>query len=146
MSFQKRMAMIFLSAINIMTVAAGVITQLQLALGKDVTSIIPIKTEMTVCQILLLNFTIVVAIMLLISIVTTYLATDIPYSPKEILANCAGIFMIIPVIVFLAAVYNAVKAPVTADKLWLILSGLFYVAANAVNFGCILTVKSDSEN
>lgn len=144
MNSQKRTALIFLTAINIMTFAAGIIAELNIALGKDVTSIIPINTEMTVIQILLLNFVVVIAIMMLISIATAYLVTDVPYSPKEILQNCAGIFMIIPILVFFAAVFNAVNASISADKLWLILSGIFYVLVNAVNIGCILTIKEDA--
>lgn len=138
MNSAKRAAMIFLGTINIMTLAAGVITELTMALGKDVTSIIPITTELTVNQILLLNFSVVIAIMMLISIVTTYLATDVSYSPKEIISNCAGIFMVIPILVFLAAVFNAINASITADKLWIVLSGILYLIVNMVNFGCIL--------
>lgn len=145
MNSAKRAAMIFLGAINIMTLAAGVITELTMALGKDVTSIIPITAELTVNQILLLNFSVVIAIMMLISIVTTYLATDVSYSPKEIISNCAGIFMVIPILVFLAAVFNAINASITADKLWIVLSGIFYLIVNMVNFGCILTIKEDAE-
>lgn len=145
MNSAKRAAMIFLGAINIMTLAAGVITELTMALGKDVTSIIPITAELTVNQILLLNFSVVIAIMMLISIVTTYLATDVAYSPKEIISNCAGIFMVIPILVFLAAVFNAINASITADKLWIVLSGIFYLIVNMVNFGCILTIKEDAE-
>ena len=145
MNSAKRAAMIFLGAINIMTLAAGVITELTMALGKDVTSIIPITTELTVNQILLLNFSVVIAIMMLISIVTTYLVTDVSYSPKEIISNCAGIFMVIPILVFLAAVFNAINASITADKLWIVLSGILYLIVNMVNFGCILTIKEDAE-
>lgn len=145
MNSAKRAAMIFLGAINIMTLAAGVITELTMALGKDVTSIIPITTELTVNQILLLNFSVVIAIMMLISIVTTYLATDVAYSPKEIISNCAGIFMVIPILVFLAAVFNAINASITSDKLWIVLSGILYLIVNMVNFGCILTIKEDAE-
>lgn len=145
MNSAKRAAMIFLGAINIMTLAAGVITELTMALGKDVTSIIPITAELTVNQILLLNFSVVIAIMMLISIVTTYLATDVAYSPKEIISNCAGIFMVIPILVFLAAVFNAINASITADKLWIVLSGILYLIVNMVNFGCILTIKEDAE-
>ncbi len=145
MNAAKRAAMIFLGAINIMTLAAGVITELTMALGKDVTSIIPITAELTVNQILLLNFSVVIAIMMLISLVTTYLATDVSYSPKEILSNCAGIFMVIPILVFLAAVFNAINASITADKLWIVLSGILYLIVNMVNFGCILTIKEDAE-
>lgn len=143
MSMPKRTAMIFLGAINLMNLIAGFITELKIALGSDVMSIIPITAELTVNQILLLNFVVVVAIILLISIVTAYLATDVPYSPAEIIKNCPGIFMILPIIVFGIAVFNTVNAQISADKLWIILSAVFYVLASAVNFGCAMTIKED---
>lgn len=145
MNSPKKAAIIFLSVINLMNIVAGILTELEMALGRDVPPIIPIKAEMTVNQILIINFVVVVAIMLLISIVTTYLATDVPYSPKEIISNCAGIFMVIPILVFFAAVFNAINAEITADKIWIIVSGIFYVLANVINFGCVLTVKEDIE-
>lgn len=143
MSMPKRTAMIFLGAINLMNLIAGFITELKIALGSDVMSIIPITAELTVNQILLLNFVVVVAIILLISIVTAYLATDVPYSPAEIIKNCPGIFMILPIIVFGIAVFNTVNAQISADKLWIILSAVFYVLASTVNFGCAMTIKED---
>ena len=143
MSMPKRTAMIFLGAINLMNLIAGFITELKIALGSDVMSIIPITAELTVNQILLLNFVVVVAIILLISIVTAYLATDVPYSPAEIIKNCPGIFMILPIIVFGIAVFNTVNAQISADKIWIILSAVFYVLASAVNFGCAMTIKED---
>lgn len=143
MSMPKKTAMIFLTAINLMNIVAGFMTELKIALGRDVTSIIPITAELSVNQVLILNFAVVVAIMLLISIVTAYLATDVPYSPIEIIKNCPGVFMLLPLIVFGIAVYNTVQAQLSADKLWIILSAVFYVLANAVNFGCIMTVKED---
>lgn len=143
MSMPKRTAMIFLGAINLMNLIAGFITELKIALGSDVMSIIPITAELTVNQILLLNFVVVVAIILLISIVTAYLATDVTYSPAEIIKNCPGIFMILPIIVFGIAVFNTVNAQISADKIWIILSAVFYVLASAVNFGCAMTIKED---
>ncbi len=143
MSMPKRTAMIFLGAINLMNIIAGFMTELKIALGSDITSIIPIKAELTVNQILILNFAVVAAVIFLISIVTAYLVTDVPYSPVEIIKNCPGVFMLLPIIVFGIAVYNAVNANISADKLWIILSAVFYVLASAVNFGCIMTVKED---
>lgn len=145
MSSQKRVAIIFLGIINIMNIAAGIITQVEILTGSDVTSIIPISGEFTVNQILLINFTIITAVMLLINIITTYLATDVAYSPLEIVSNCAGIFMVIPVVLFIVGIFNAFSAPIFADKIWIILSGIFYVIANLINFGCILTIKEDAE-
>ena len=58
MSINKKLVVAFLTAINIMNLAAGVITQIKIITGSDVTSIIPIRAEMTVNQILLLNLNI----------------------------------------------------------------------------------------
>lgn len=143
MSMPKRTAMIFLTAINLMNIIAGFMTELKITFGKDVMSIIPITAELTVNQILILNFAVVSAIMLLINIVTAYLATDVPYSLIEIIKNCPGVFIVLPIIVFGIAVYNTAQAQISADKLWIILSAVFYVLASAVNFGCIMTVKED---
>lgn len=145
MTIQKKIALVFLSIINIMNIAAGIMTQVKIITGSDVTSIIPITLPLTVNQILLVNFVAVVAIMMLISIVVTYLVTDVPYSPKEILSNCPMLLMIVPVIIFLVGIYSAVTAPETSDKLWIIISQIFYVIANVINFGCILTVREDAE-
>lgn len=145
MNSPKKAAIIFLSVINLMNILAGIITQVEMMLGSDVTSIIPIKAEMTVIQILIANFLAVVMIMFLISIVTTYLVTDILYSPKEIISNCPGLFMVIPVLMFFAAVVNAIGTDFIADKVWIIASGIFYVFANVINFGCILTIKEDMD-
>lgn len=145
MNMPKRAAMIFLGTVNLMNIIAGIMTMLKITLGKDFTSIIPISAQLTVNQILILNFAVVVALMLMISIVTTYLVTDIPYSPIEVISNCPGVFMVLPLIVFGVAVFNAVNADVMADKVWIIVGAVFYVIANAVNFGCFLTVKEDAE-
>lgn len=145
MTIQKKIALVFLSIINIMNIAAGIMTQVKIITGSDVTSIIPITLPLTVNQILLVNFVAVVAIMMFISIVVTYLVTDVPYSPKEILSNCPMLLMIVPVIIFLVSIYSAVTAPETSDKLWIIISQIFYVIANVINFGCILTVREDAE-
>lgn len=145
MNSAKKAAVVFLSVINILTLASGIITELTMALGGDVTSIIPIQAQMTVNQILLLNFTVIITVTVLISFVTAYLVTDMPYSPKEILSNCSGVFMILPVLIFCVAIYNAVSAEIAADRIWIILSGIYFVLVNLINFGCILTVKYDSE-
>lgn len=146
MTSQKRAAMIFLSVINIINIIAGIITQATMALGRDVTSVIPIKAEMTVNEILLLNFTVVFVIMTLISVVTTYLATDVTYSPVEILSNCPPVLLIIPLVLVFVSLYNAVCAEIAADRIWILFSSAVYVLANAVNFGCVSTIKEDSEN
>lgn len=142
---KHKTAIIFLSVINLMNLASGVITQMKMIMGSDVSSIIPITVPMTVNQVLLVNFMAVSILMTLISIVTTYLVTDVPYSPREILSNCAGIFMIIPLLVLGASVFNAVNAAEAVDKISIIVTALLFVLMNVINFGCILTINEDKE-
>lgn len=142
---KHKCALIFLSVMNLINLAAGVITQITLINNSDVVSIIPITVEMTVDQILLLNFLAVSLIITVISVVTTYLVADASYSFWEILTNCAGVFLVIPVIILLVSVFNAVNAAETVDKVSIIVSSLIYLLFNAVNFGCLITVKEDEE-
>lgn len=144
----KKIAIAFLAVINIINIAAGIITQVNIFTGKDVNSIIPIASFMninTVNQILLINFMCVAAILVLISIVTTYLTTDIPYSPAEILKNCPGPFLLIPAALLVFSFVNAFRAEIGTDKIVILLCGVLYFICNVVHFGCIITVKEDSE-
>lgn len=143
MTTQKKLAVIFLAVLNVMNIAAGVITQIKIFRGSDVVSVLPIFKPMTANQTLMLNFVCVVAVIVLISVVVTYLVTDILYTPKEIFLNCPGILAVLPVIIFAFGVFNAVNTVETADKLWIVLSLIFFVLANVVNFGCIITIKDD---
>ena len=143
MTTQKKLAVIFLAVLNVMNIAAGVITQIKIFRGSDVVSVLPIFKPMTANQTLMLNFVCVVAVIVLISVVVTYLVTDISYTPKEIFLNCPGILVVLPVIIFVFGVFNAVNTVETADKLWIVLSLIFFVLANVVNFGCIITIKDD---
>lgn len=143
MTTQKKLAVIFLAILNVMNIAAGVITQIKIFRGSDVVSVLPIFKPMTANQTLMLNFVCVVAVIVLISVVVTYLVTDISYTPKEIFLNCPGILAVLPVIIFAFGVFNAVNTVETADKLWIVLSLIFFVLANVVNFGCIITIKDD---
>lgn len=143
MTTQKKLAVIFLAVLNVMNIAAGVITQIKIFRGSDVVSVLPIFKPMTANQTLMLNFVCVVAVIVLISVVVTYLVTDISYTPKEIFLNCPGILVVLPVIIFAFGVFNAVNTVETADKLWIVLSLIFFVLANVVNFGCIITIKDD---
>lgn len=143
MTTQKKLAVIFLAVLNVMNIASGVITQIKIFRGSDVVSVLPIFKPMTANQTLMLNFVCVVAVIVLISVVVTYLVTDISYTPKEIFLNCPGILVVLPVIIFAFGVFNAVNTVETADKLWIVLSLMFFVLANVVNFGCIITIKDD---
>lgn len=145
MTTQKKTSILFLAVINLMNIVAGIMPQIQMIQNKDIVSILPITTEMSVVQILNLNFAVVVTVMTLISIVTTYLVTDVPYSPKEILSNCAGVFLIIPIGVLAMAVFNAINTPIAADKIWIVLSAIYYFIAFVINIGCVLTIKYDTD-
>lgn len=145
MNSSKKCAIIFLGIINIINIAAGIITQVFMIRGEDVVSVIPITVPMSVNQILNLNFAVVVSVLTLINIVTTYLATDIAYSPKEIISNCAGVFLVIPIAVLAMAVFNAVNAGDIADKICIAVAGVYYFLTFAVNIGCVLTIRYDAD-
>ena len=145
MSTSKKAALIFIGIINIMNIAAGVIVQVKLLLNHDVSSILPIKTEMTVTQILLLNFMVVAAVMFLICVVLTYLVTDIAYSPIEIIKNCPQITLVLPIIIALVSLFNAVNAGAAADKICIIASSVIYVIFSIFNFGAMVTIKEDAD-
>lgn len=142
---KHKISIIFLALINIVSYAAGVITQVKLITNGDVTSIIPITVDMTVDQILMLNFMAVSIVLALISIVTTYLVVDVKCTFGEILSNCAVVFMIVPVLVLFVAVFNAVNAPVLIDKISIAAAAAVYVLLSAVNVGCVLTVREDEK-
>lgn len=142
---KHKLSIIFLAVINIVSYAAGIITQLKLITNGDVTSIIPITVDMTVDQILMLNFMAVSIVLALISIVTTYLVVDVKCTFGEIISNCAAVFMIVPILVLFAAVFNAVNAPVMLDKISIAAAALVYVLLSAVNVGCVLTVREDEK-
>ncbi len=142
---KHKISIIFLALINLVSYAAGVITQIKLITNGDVTSIIPITVDMTVDQILMLNFMAVSIVLALISIVTTYLVVDVKCTFGEILSNCAVVFMIVPVLVLFVAVFNAVNAPVMIDKISIAAAAVVYVLLSAVNVGCVLTVREDEK-
>lgn len=142
---KHKISIIFLALINLVSYAAGVITQIKLITNGDVTSIIPMTVDMTVDQILMLNFMAVSIVLALISIVTTYLVVDVKCTFGEILSNCAVVFMIVPVLVLFVAVFNAVNAPVMIDKISIAAAAVVYVLLSAVNVGCVLTVREDEK-
>lgn len=142
---KHKISIIFLALINIVSYAAGIITQVKLLTNGDVTSIIPITVDLTVDQILMLNFMAVSIVLALISIVTTYLVVDVRCTFGEIMSNCAVIFMIVPILVLFVAVFNAVNAPVMIDKISIAAAAAVYVLLSAVNVGCVLTVREDEK-
>lgn len=142
---KHKISIIFLALINIVSYAAGIITQVKLLTNGDVTSIIPITVDLTVDQILMLNFMAVSIVLALISIVTTYLVVDVKCTFGEIMSNCAVIFMIVPILVLFVAVFNAVNAPVMIDKISIAAAAAVNVLLSAVNVGCVLTVREDEK-
>lgn len=145
MELGKKCSLMFLTGVNIMSIAAGIIVQLKILLGKDVTSIIPISINASVIGVLVINFLVVISVITLINIVTTYLVTDIAYSPLEIMQNFAGVFLIIPLVISLIGVYNAVVTPVFTDKIWIAAASLVFLLFSAVNVCCMLTIKQDAQ-
>lgn len=142
---KHKISIIFLALINIVSYAAGIITQVKLLTNGDVTSIIPITVDLTVDQILMLNFMAVSIVLALISIVTTYLVVDVKCTFGEIMSNCAAVFMIVPILVLFVAVFNTVNAPVMIDKISIAAAAVVYVLLSAVNVGCVLTVREDEK-
>jgi hypothetical protein len=53
--------------------------------------------------------------------------------------------MVLPVIISVALVINAVNADISADKIWIIVSGIFYLIACVIDVSCILTVREDMD-
>ncbi|MGN0522403.1 MAG: hypothetical protein ACI4IQ_07185 [Eubacterium sp.] len=145
MTAKKKTALIFLASINLINIIAGIVTQLTMIFGWDVTSVIPIKAELTVFEVLIVNFSVLFVIMTAINVITAYLATDVPYSFAEIIMNCPGIALTVPVILMFLAVYNAVMADISADRACILISAVVYVFANVINFGCVATIREDAE-
>ena len=138
MTTSKKGAIIFLWILNILNVLAGFISQFKILLGKDITSIIPINAPLSVNQIVLVNFMALAVTTVLIAVILTYLVTDIPYSPLEILENFSPLFLI-------PSGVAAIKADIAADKIWLIACMIIYILISIIEISCLLTVKQDAE-
>lgn len=110
MTTSKKGAIIFLWILNILNVLAGFISQFEILLGKDITSIIPINAPLSVNQIVLVNFMALAVTTVLIAVILTYLVTDIPYSPLEILENFSPLFLIPSGVAAILGIVNAIKA------------------------------------
>ncbi|MDD6567685.1 MAG: hypothetical protein PUF01_02445 [Eubacteriales bacterium] len=145
MTTGKKGAIIFLWILNILNLLAGFVSQFKILLGKDITSIIPISALLSVNQIMMVNFMTLVLIMVLIAVILTYLVTDIPYSPLEILENFSPLFLIPSVIVMILGIVNAIRADIAADKIWLIVCMIIYILISIIEISCLLTVKQDAE-
>ena len=82
----------------------------------------------------------------LISVILTYLVTDIAYSPIEILQNFSPLFLIPSAVVSLVGIFNAVRAEIFSDKIWLIAGVIVYLAVSIIEISCLITVKEDAED
>ncbi len=145
MTTGKKGAIIFLWILNILNLLAGFVSQFKILLGKDITSIIPISAPLSVNQIMMVNFMALVVIMVLITVILTYLVTDIPYSPIEILENFSPLFLIPSGVAAILGVVNAIRADIAADKVWLIVCMAIYILISIIEISCLLTVKQDAE-
>ncbi len=143
MTTTKKISIIFLWFLNIVNFLAGAITQFKILLGKDVTSIIPIKAALSVNQVLMVNFMAVVIIMCLISMILTYLSADVPYSPLEVLSNFSPIFSIPSAVVFILGLVNGFRADIFADKICIILCSLAFLLISIIEISCLITLKED---
>ena len=131
--------------LNILNVLAGFISQFKILLGKDITSIIPISAPLSVNQIVLVNFMALAVTTVLITVILTYLVTDIPYSPLEILENFSPLFLIPSGVATILGIVNAIRADIAADKIWLIVCMVIYILISIIEISCLLTVKQDAE-
>lgn len=145
MTTSKKGAIIFLWILNILNVLAGFISQFEILLGKDITSIIPINAPLSVNQIVLVNFMALAVTTVLIAVILTYLVTDIPYSPLEILENFSPLFLIPSGVAAILGIVNAIKADIAADKIWLIACMIIYILISIIEISGLLTVKQDAE-
>lgn len=143
MTTGKKASVIFLWFLNIVNLLAGIITQFKILLNKDITSIIPIKWELSVNQILMLNFMAVVVIICLICMILTYLCADVPYSPIEVLSNFSPIFSIPSAVVFILGIVNGIRAELSGDKLCIILCSLAFLLISVVEISCAITLLED---
>lgn len=146
MTASKKGAIILLWILNIINILAGAVSQFKILFKKDIDSIIPINAPLSVNQILKVNFLVLIIICVLISVILTYLVTDIAYSPIEILQNFSPLFLIPSAVVSLVGIFNAVRAEIFSDKIWLIAGVIVYLTVSIIEISCLITVKEDAED
>ncbi len=146
MTASKKGAIIFLWILNIINILAGAVSQFKILFNKDIDSIIPINAPLSVNQILMVNFLALIIICVLISVILTYLVTDIAYSPIEILQNFSPLFLIPSAVISLVGIFNAVRTEIFSDKIWLIAGVIVYLTVSIIEISCLITVKEDAED
>ena len=142
MTASKKGAIILLWILNIINILAGAVSQFKILFKKDIDSIIPINAPLSVNQILMVNF----LVLIIICVLLTYLVTDIAYSPIEILQNFSPLFLIPSAVVSLVGIFNAVRAEIFSDKIWLIAGVIVYLTVSIIEISCLITVKEDAED
>ena len=143
MTASKKGAIILLWILNIINILAGAVSQFKILFKKDIDSI---NAPLSVNQILMVNFLVLIIICVLISVILTYLVTDIAYSPIEILQNFSPLFLIPSAVVSLVGIFNAVRAEIFSDKIWLIAGVIVYLTVSIIEISCLITVKEDAED
>lgn len=146
MTTAKKCAIIFLWVLNIFNLLAGGVSQFKILLGKDINSIIPINAPLSVNQIVTVNFAAFIVIGVLITAILTYLVTDIAYSLPEVLGNFSPLFLVPSVAVAILGIVNAIRADISADKVWILASMVVYILISIIEISCLLTVKEDAED
>lgn len=146
MTASKKGAIILLWILNIINILAGAVSQFKILLKKDIDSIIPINAPLSVNQILMVNFLVLIIICVLISVILTYLVMDIAYSPIEILQNFSPLFLIPSAVISLVGIFNAIRAEIFSDKIWLIAGVIVYLTVSIIEISCLITVKEDAED
>lgn len=139
----KKAALIFLGVINVVSIAAGIYTQVTFLFNRDFVSVLPIS-EMGTQEILYVNFLCIFVVITLINIVVAALLNDGSYSAADVFKSCPLIALAPSVILFFFAIYTSMGATSVSERVICLLIAAFYVLANAVNFGCMAVIK-DSE-
>lgn len=132
----------FIVALNTI---AGIVVQLKILLSKDTTSFNPFKINLTANQTIFAYFGIICLVMMLISILTMSISTDIPYSPLEVLQNFPVPFIVLPMPVLILGIINGIKAPIGADKITIIIGSVIYLVMSVIDLCCVATVIYDAE-
>lgn len=136
----KKIALAFLSFVNVINIAAGIYTQLVLLFNWDFMALFPVM-EMGTMQILYINLLAVVVVITLISVIVAALVNDGSYDAGDVFTSCPVIALLVPVVLFFISLYTAMGAASLAEKLIGIGISALYIFANYVNFGCMAVIK-----
>ena len=56
------------------------------------------------------------------------------------------VFLIPSAVVSLVGIFNAVRAEIFSDKIWLIAGVIVYLTVSIIEISCLITVKEDAED